>query len=273
MSVFTKPKDKIPIELKSSWNEIAPELVNYNQRSYYSKIVQFYFIEVAKKLNKPAVKKEEEKDKIAEESNEVVENKSSDSIPIEIEVQKIDIPTTERKVEKEIDNPMKDIFINESEILVKELLYGLQKPLPECNEKNIDDYCNKIHSRYTAISKLNHFLVLDKSFQEIIINNIDYSILIGIYKDLNHFLKSVYISLYVFFKYKIQMRIISFLFLVLFCRDNGRSQVMIINILSHCVTIQGLLIFYHVYNIIFFNILYFYLYNRNVLIQMKRMII
>lgn len=67
--------------------------------------------------------------------------------------------------------------------------------------ENIDDYCKQIYIRYTLILKLNRFLALDQSFQEIIINNIDYSILIGIYKDLNHFLKAVLIILYnVFYK-------------------------------------------------------------------------
>lgn len=41
MSVYTNSKDKIPVELRTSWNEIAPELVGYNQKSYYSILFKY----------------------------------------------------------------------------------------------------------------------------------------------------------------------------------------------------------------------------------------
>lgn len=133
MSIYTKSKDKIPIELRTSWNEIAPELVGYNQKSYYSKIFKYWYLEVSKKPKeyKKIVKTED--DKTVQETNEMEDSSSSDSIPVEIETQKLDIPT-EINIEKKIINPMKDIFIDESEILIKELLTKLQNPLPECNE-------------------------------------------------------------------------------------------------------------------------------------------
>lgn len=133
MSIYTKSKDKIPIELRTSWNEIAPELVGYNQKSYYSKIFKYWYLEVSKKSKeyKKIVKTED--DKTVQETNEMEDSSSSDSIPVEIETQKLDIPT-EISTEKKIINPMKDIFIDESEILIKELLTELQNPLPECNE-------------------------------------------------------------------------------------------------------------------------------------------